>query len=111
MTILVVLLLAASGRASMKQGLLMLMLGEAVALVVTAFGASYLHRALNQRERGGRLPAGARRSFPAKGDESLPPPPPRGSVTEGTTELFEAPPERRAPAGLGRERLPIEPIK
>lgn len=111
LTLLVVLLLTASGKASMKQGLLMFMLGEVVALVVMSFGAAYLHRSLNQGERGEQSPAGARGAFPPTVYESLPPPAPRGSVTEGTTELLEAQTERHAPAERGRVRLPVDRVK
>ncbi|HLM55754.1 MAG TPA: hypothetical protein VK422_06455 [Pyrinomonadaceae bacterium] len=109
-TLLVSLMLAATGKASStKLALTVLMLGEAIALVVMTFGASYLHRALNRRKLEEESPASTRRAFAAAGYESLPPP--RGSVTEGTTELFEAQLEQRAPAelrpnkGKGREML------
>ena len=86
----------------MKLALTISMLGGVIALVVMTFGASYLHRALKQRKREEQSPAGAQRSFPTAGYESLPPPVPRASVTEGTTDLLEAQPELR------RERLPVE---
>jgi ribosomal protein L40E len=112
LTLLLSMLLAASGKASAaKMAFTILMLGEAIALVVMMCGASYLHGALNQRKRGEQLPAGARRSFPPNVYEPLPPPAPRGSVTEGTTGLLGAQPEQHEPPELRRERLPIDRIK
>jgi hypothetical protein len=110
LTLLLSLLLSTSDKASTaKLGFTILALGEAMALVVMAFGATYLHRALNRRKRGEQLAAGMQRSLPMTGYESLPPSAPRASVTEGTTELLAPHPEQRAPAGRGRERLPIDP--
>jgi hypothetical protein len=109
LTLLCALLIAATGKASAtKVALTILMLGEAMALVVMTFGASYLHRALRQRKREGQSPATAQRAFPAAGYESLPPHAPRASVTEGTTDLLEARPGQRAQAEPGRERLPVD---
>ena len=109
-TLLVALMLAATGRASaMKLALTISMLGGVIALVVMTFGASYLHRALKQRKREEQFPATAQRSFPTTGYESLPPP--RASVTEGTTDLLEALPGRRAQAEPRRERLPVDRSK
>lgn len=101
------LLLISSGKASTaKLGVTIMMLGQTTALVLMAFGASYLNRALKRGEREGRLPARARRSLAPTGYESAPPP--RGSVTEGTTGLLEARPPRREPAEALRERRPLD---
>lgn len=112
LVLLLGLALAAKGKESAtKLAVTVLMLGEAIVLVVMTFGASYLHRALNWRKRGEQAPASVQRSFPTMGYESLPPPPPRASVTEGTTDLLEAQLEQRAQPELRRERLPVDRSK
>lgn len=109
LTLLCALLIVATGRASAaKLGLVILALGEAAALVVMTFGASYLHRALNRRKGGELTAAGAQGALPRAGYESLPPHAPMASVTEGTTGLLEAQTGRRAQAEPGREPLPVD---
>jgi hypothetical protein len=108
--LLLSLLLASSGRASTaKLGVLIFMLGQTIALVLMTFGASYLHRALKRGEREERLPAGTRKSLTPTTYE--PAPPPRGSVTEGTTGLLEARPGLREPAEPARGRRPLDRTK
>ena len=109
--LLFALLLAASGKAgAAKLSFLMLALGELVSLVVLTFGASYLHGALNPRGRKELPDARARRPLPPARFESAPPPPP-GSVTEGTTGLLAALPPRHEPAEPVRERRPFSEQK
>jgi hypothetical protein len=97
LVLLLSLLLVSSGKASTaKLGVLIMMLGQAIALVLMTFGASYLRRALKRGEREESLPARTRKSLPPQTYESAPS---RGSVTEGTTGLLEARPGRREPAG------------
>jgi hypothetical protein len=108
--LLSLLLLSSSKASTVKLGVLILMLGEMIALVLMTFGASYLHRALKRGESVERLPARAHRSLPPTRFESAPSLP-RGSVTEGTTGLLEAPPERREQPEPVRERRPLDQIK
>ena len=109
LVMLLSLLLVSSGKEStVKLGLTIMMLGQTIALVLMAFGASYLHRALKRGERVARLPGRARRSLPPTRYESVPP---LGSVTEGTTGLLGAPPQRREPAEPVRERRPLSEQK
>ncbi|HEY9401472.1 MAG TPA: hypothetical protein VIQ24_02170 [Pyrinomonadaceae bacterium] len=107
--LLLSLLLLMSGKAAAaKLAVLCLMLGEAVALVVMSFGASYLHGTLNPKEletQRPRFPADTRRSFSPSRHESLPPRLIRSSVTEGTTGLLEPQPDERVPVALRRGKV------
>lgn len=104
-----------SGKAgAAKLGVLVLMLGETIALVIMAFGASYLHGTLNPNEdeeapqRSNARAAGG--AYLPTGREPLPPRPERISVTEGTTELLELQPDERTHAAHRRERISTGPI-
>jgi ribosomal protein L40E len=109
------LLLVWSGKAAaLKSGVLILMLGETIALIIMSFGASYLHDTLNPKEQPTerpRFPANALRTLSPTSREALPPRSIGGSVTEGTTGLLESPLDERTPAVLGHEKAVPVSIK
>lgn len=76
-----------------RGGTILLIIGEALALLWLFYGMWNLHRTLNPKEdKRQKLPSSAPRSFPAlRATAALPPQSARASVTEGTTELLDTP--------------------
>ena len=85
-----------------KGGTILLIVGEALALLWLFYGMWHLHRTLNpKQETKLRAPARVPHALPAPQTAALPP---HASVTEGTTELLSAPPRERV-------AVPIKPHK
>lgn len=86
-----------------RGGTILLIVGEALALLWLFYGMSHLHRTLNPKRETKQLSpaAGLPRSLPAAQTAALPP---YASVTEGTTELLTTPERERV-------AVPIKPHK
>lgn len=85
-----------------KGGTILLIVGEALALLWLFYGVWHLHRTLNPKQEAKRLaPAHAPHALAAPQTAALPP---RTSVTEGTTELLTAPQRERV-------AVPVRPHK
>ncbi|HKQ53526.1 MAG TPA: zinc ribbon domain-containing protein [Pyrinomonadaceae bacterium] len=85
-----------------KGGIILLIVGEALALLWLFYGLLRLHRTLNPKQEARPLPSShVPHALPAAQTAALPP---AASVTEGTTELLTAPERERVAVPVKRHK-------
>ncbi|HEY0079466.1 MAG TPA: zinc ribbon domain-containing protein [Pyrinomonadaceae bacterium] len=97
-------------------GLVLLLVGQLFAWLMTLYGVRRLHRTLNPKQTRERAlpsptPAPAPQTLPGAHPSALPPMSAQASVTEGTTELLDAKPEARVAVPIRRAGANTDPIK
>lgn len=103
------LILGAKPKA-VNAGLVLLAVGQSLGWLLALYGLLRLHRTINPRGEAERAGAAAVPPSRMRETATLPPPAPRLSVTEGTTELLDVETFTREKVPVPRERADTNPF-